>query len=615
LLALVTSFIFSITIYSTFYAWWRWRLLRDHFEASDLKISLDEFHRIVNKPFGMLYIIHFVAHLAISLWIPHQLSSWLQFLLFGLGSILATYIFQTALIYPWHKKLALTSPERFLKSALSYLRLTAALLAPFFIFQFLNATLFDTPAGRVDAFEVLVFTVGRIVILSLFTIVFSVMFMLKMIPNSDITELEHLELIEKRLKQIGWQDVRLRWIDIPDFNNAFVVGFKWFGFSNQTMFIGRSLRDLLTKDEFDAVICHELGHMANGHLLKRITYAFVLMFGLVLSLVISLALSMILTLIFSDDPATSALLFGGSLLVTLVMSYVLVVSWLFKNYREQEHEADAFAVMKLGIKLENMENALRKVANKFRAEARKKSFWNPFSTHPEIETRIENVKTKISLGVAYDWNQSALSRLLEVTFRAASPRALAMSFSLFILTGLLTYTNVQQNRDYLLMVERGDLVELQKFAWHSTHINTRMYLLFGVTPLEVAVYRNNLEMVKFLISLGADTSKGSGFSSPVDIALNQQNWDILDYLLGHMPDQWLESNTPRLFRTAMKEDSGRALETLLIHRLQRHLPPLEIASMVNRIEGQRSEAKLSALKRAGILGEPARAPASIPRKK
>ena len=599
----------STVTYLAFGLWWRWVLLRDYYADSSLPLTLDHFHRLVNRPFGMLYIVHFALHLGVAQSVPHALTPWVQFLVFGMGSIVTTYVFQMLLLYPWHKKLAAVTPELFLRSALSYVRLTAALLAPFFIFQLLNATLIDPPTGRIDAVEVLVFTMGRIVVLSLFTIVFSVMFMLKMIPNSAVDDKEHLELIRSRLRQIGWQDVRLRWIDIPDFNNAFVVGFKWFGFSNQTMFIGKSLKELLTKDEFDAVICHELGHMANGHLLKRITYAFALVMGLVVSLLTSLALSMLLTLAFSDDPATSALIFGGSLLVTLVLSYVLIVSWLFRNYRQQEHEADAFAVMQLGIRLEDMEMALRKVAKKFQS-ARRKSVWNPFQTHPEIETRIENVRTKISLGVAYDWNQSVISRMLEVTFRAASPRALAMSFTLFIVTGLLTHTNVQQNRQYLSMVERGDITELERFGWHDTHINARQYLLFGVTPLEVAVYKGNFEVVQFLVGKGADTAKGSGFSSPVDIALTHKRWEMLDYLLGKMPDGWLKSNTPRLFRTAVREDSGKALDTLLVHRLQRFLPAHEVASIVDRVAAQRSSVKLAALKRAGLYDSRNRAPAA-----
>lgn len=610
MLAFFAIFVLSLFIYTSYALWWKWVLLRRYQGESAQALSLDQFHRLVSKPFGALYIVHFSACLAVAMLVPHSFSSWLQFVVFGMGSILATYVFQMCLLYPWHKRLADVSLEGFLRSALSYVRLTCALLAPFFIFQLLNATLIDPPVGRIDAFEVLVFTIGRITVLSLFTIVFSVMFMLRMIPNSAVEEHEHLDLIRSRLNQIGWQDVRLRWIDIPDFNNAFVVGFKWFGFSNQTMFIGRSLRDLLTKDELDAVICHELGHMANGHMLKRITYAFALIMGLVISLVTSLAVSMVLTLAFSDDPATSALVFGGSLLVTLVASYIIIVSWLFQNYRRQEHEADAFAVMQLGIRLEDMENALRKVAHKFRVEAQKKAIWNPLRTHPEIETRIENVRAKISLGVAYDWNQSAISRMLEVTFRTVSPRTLAMSFTLFILTGLLTHTNVQQNRHYLSMVAHGDLGKLEKYDWHSTYINSRQYLLFGVTPLEVAVHKENMQVVKFLISKGADTAKGSGFSSPIDIALAQKNWEILDYLLGQTSDAWLKSNSPRLLKTAVKEDSGRALDTLLVHRLHRFLAADEVASLIDRISAQRSETKMLALQKAGITDGAHRAPAS-----
>jgi len=590
------------------FALW-WFLVLEKNLMRDEQLDLNQFHRLANKPFGVLYIIHFSAMLLIAHMVPHAMSAWLQFFVFGLGSIITTYIFQTFLIYPWHKKLAGETPERFLKSVLAYVRLTAALLAPFFIFQLLNATLIDPPDVGIDAVETLVLNLGRIVVLSLFTIVFSVMFMLRMIPNSKVDEKEYLDQIGNRLNQIGWTDVRLRWIDIPNFNNAFVVGFKWFGFSNQTMFIGRSLRDLLTRDEFDAVICHELGHMANGHLLKRITYAMALLFGLILSFVTSLLISGILTFVLSDDPATSSFVFGLSLMVTLILSYMLVVSWTFKNYRQQEHEADAFAVMKLGIKLEDLEKSLRKVANKFREEAKREKIWNPFNTHPEIETRIENVKNKISLGVEYDWNQSVISRLLEVTFRAASPRAMALGFSLFILTGLLIHTNVMQNKNYLMMVERGSLDELQSYRWHHSHINSRLYLIFGVTPIEVATYKKNIDVVKLLVSKGADVSKGSGFNSAIDIAYNQKNWELLNYLLIRVNDQWLAANSLRLFKLSLNDETGIGLKVFLEHKLHKHLAKEELNGIIERATIQNNPTMLSALSTQGLVS-PQRLPAS-----
>ena len=606
-MTLFTTLSTSLIIYMAFALWWF--LVLEKNLMRDEQLDLNQFHRLANKPFGVLYIIHFSAMLLIAHMVPHAMSAWLQFFVFGLGSIITTYIFQTFLIYPWHKKLAGETPERFLKSVLAYVRLTAALLAPFFIFQLLNATLIDPPDVGIDAVETLVLNLGRIVVLSLFTIVFSVMFMLRMIPNSKVDEKEYLDQIGNRLNQIGWTDVRLRWIDIPNFNNAFVVGFKWFGFSNQTMFIGRSLRDLLTRDEFDAVICHELGHMANGHLLKRITYAMALLFGLILSFVTSLLISGILTFVLSDDPATSSFVFGLSLMVTLILSYMLVVSWTFKNYRQQEHEADAFAVMKLGIKLEDLEKSLRKVANKFREEAKREKIWNPFNTHPEIETRIENVKNKISLGVEYDWNQSVISRLLEVTFRAASPRAMALGFSLFILTGLLIHTNVMQNKNYLMMVERGSLDELQSYRWHHSHINSRLYLIFGVTPIEVATYKKNIDVVKLLVSKGADVSKGSGFNSAIDIAYNQKNWELLNYLLIRVNDQWLASNSLRLLKLSLNDETGIGLKVFLEHKLHKHLAKEELNGIVERATIQNNPTMLSALSTQGLVS-PQRLPAS-----
>src|SRR5690606_15081662 len=97
----------------------------------------------------------------------------------------------------------------------------------------------------------------------------SVILMLRLIPNREITEPEYLAIIDKRLQQIQMENMRVRWIE-TDIKNAFVVGLKLLRFSNQTMFIGRSLRKTLTIEEFDAVIAHEVAHIANRHIHKRV---------------------------------------------------------------------------------------------------------------------------------------------------------------------------------------------------------------------------------------------------------------------------------------------------------------------------------------------------------
>jgi len=596
-------------VFGLFGTWWALLLPRSWNRRGGGDFA--DFQRFVARPFGALYVSTFLAHAGLAVWSPHPWQeSWSQFLVYGLGPIIGTYLFQCALLYPWYRRLTGEGADGFLRSALAYLRLTAALLAPFFIYQFLNATLFDPPAGRIDAVEIVVFTAGRVVILSLLTVVFSVMFMLRMVPNSAVVEEEHLARIHRRLKQAGWHDCRLRWIDIPGFNNAFVVGFKWFGFTNQTMFIGRSLCELLTLDEFDAVISHELGHMCHGHLLKRITYGMSLVAGLVLCLVVSLALSVLVTLAVSDDPHVTAVVFGASLLVTLVGSYLLLVTWLFRLYRQQEHEADSFAVMRLGIRLEDLENSLRKVTQKFNQRARRRTFWAPFATHPGIDARIETIRHQMHLSEeGHDWNTSLLSRLLEITVRAASPRTLAITFTLFVLSGLLTHSAVERNRSFLRLVERADLAAIDRFTHVSGVINSRQYLLFGLTPLEMALHRADLATVRHLMARGADPARGSGFSSPLDVAISRRKWAEADYLLGQLPDSWLQNNALRLLRQAAREESGQALGLVLAHRLHRFVSPAELALVVDRVVAQRSDNKLARLREAGV---PTRTPASVP---
>ena len=218
-----------------------------------------------------------------------------------------------------------------------------------------------------DEFKILIFidTIQTIIIpfifISVLTITCTVILLLRLLPNRDITEPEYVELIQKRLSQIGMPHMRVRWIE-ADIKNAFVVGIKLLRFSNQTMFIGRRLRTMLNKEEFDAVICHELAHVANRHIQKRV---FELLKNFISSVLGVGAVTLLTTVFFY-------LYYGEDFnlhddLVAFVCT-ISAMAWMFFSYslffdsiRSHEYEADAFAVMKLGANLSSLKSALEKL--------------------------------------------------------------------------------------------------------------------------------------------------------------------------------------------------------------------------------------------------------------
>jgi hypothetical protein len=62
---------------------------------------------------------------------------------------------------------------------------------------------------------------------------------------------------------------------------------------------------------------------------------------------------------------------------------------------------------------------------------------------------------------------------------------------------------------------------------------------------------------------------------------------------------------------SVKEESGKALDVLLVHRLQRFLKEEELQAVVDRVVAQRSVEKMAALSKAGLIPDKTRAPASI----
>jgi Zn-dependent protease with chaperone function len=360
----------------------------------------------------------------------------------------------------------------------------------------------------------------NIIFVSVLTIVCSVIIMLRLIPNREITEPEYLDIINQRLSQIQQPNMRVRWIE-TDIKNAFVVGLKLLSFSNQTMFIGKSLRTTLSLDEFDAVIAHELSHVANRHIHKRVIDLMKnflsILFGTAFLMLIILGST---TLYWGDDTYLHTV-------STTVLCVVFCLSWMAFNYsllfdtiRSHEFEADAYAVMELGASLTALKSALEKLSNTeeipdyIKERTRKKSdkgivgkwFAKYFSTHPEVNLRISFLEYKIAYGLPFNYYVSPAKKMQQwfghlVNWKVSIPMALSL-----ILTIVWTTRNYQNGQKALRLISSASKQEIIESKDLIKRINTRPHLV-GQSLMYFIVKSKDPDLIDHFLKNGADKGK------------------------------------------------------------------------------------------------------------
>ncbi len=450
------------------YNWRKFRRERDTF-LSSLVNAKDTSHRemilshhfyiFVFEAFLSVVVAHFMSERAFAIGIIGLGTIYLGLLFAGLG------LYQFFIRY-LEKKTGLILLETFRRQLIQEVRVNFALiLLPIFIYSVINMTFQD---GVYEEWGSLWFIglVFNIIFVSVLTIACSVIIMLRLIPNREITEPEYLEVINKRLLEIGLPELRVRWIE-TDIKNAFVVGLRLFRFSNQTMFIGRKLRTTLTMREFDAVIAHELSHVANRHIHQRVidlikNLLSVLMgVGLIMILLIGISL-----LYWGEDASfhagmTTSLVFM-SCFAWVIFNYAL----LFDTIRSHEFEADAYAVMKLNADFDSLKSALHKLTlpeeipdylkGKINRPAKKGFFQRHFSTHPDLESRIESLERKLQFNLPYNHYISPVRRLRTVIGSFMTWKVLVPGFTMFVMVlGFYVNGYVKAKRT-LSMIQKSD---------------------------------------------------------------------------------------------------------------------------------------------------------------
>lgn len=359
----------------------------------------------------------------------------------------------------------------------------------------------------------------NIIFVSVLTISCSVVIMLRLIPNREITEPEYLELINKRLNQIQQPNMRIRWIE-SDIKNAFVVGLKLLSFSNQTMFIGRSLRTTLTMEEFDTVIAHELSHVANRHIHKRVIDLMKNFVSVIIGVGIIIFMVFGLSFLYWGEDAyihTQA---------TTIWCVVLCMSWMFFNYillfdtiRSHEFEADGYAVMELGASLAAFKSALEKLTipdelpEYLQAKTKKpqKGYianWltKTFSTHPDLALRMSFLEYKISAGLPFNHYISTPKKIKRFIWRIFEWKILVPVSALMFFSVVWASWNFKMGQEAISFIQSSSSAEIIQNKEIAARINSRPQFV-GYSLMYHIVKKKDVKMIDHFIANGADKGK------------------------------------------------------------------------------------------------------------
>ena len=360
----------------------------------------------------------------------------------------------------------------------------------------------------------------NIILVSVLTILCSVIIMLRLIPNREINESEYLEIINKRLGQIHQPNMRIRWIE-TDIKNAFVVGLKLLKFSNQTMFIGRSLRNTLTLEEFDAVIAHELSHVANRHIHKRVIDLMKNFISVIVGTGILLIGVMGLSLLYWGEDAHL------HTIATTIWCILFCFSWIIFNYsilfdtiRSHEFEADAYAVMELGASFKALKSALEKLSlpeelpDYLKARTRKNSEKNwlsswiarKFSTHPELSLRISFLEYKIAAKLPFNHYVSTPQKVKiwaghMLNWKISLPLTASFIFALSWMTW-----NFKSGQEAIAFINTATPEEIMNNKSILSGINSRPQLI-GQGLMYFIVKKKNEKLIDYFVQHGADKGK------------------------------------------------------------------------------------------------------------
>ena len=209
-------------------------------------------------------------------------------------------------------------------------------------------------------------------------------------PQSEF-EAWYVNIVKRQAEMLGINTPEIGIFDSPE-PNAFATGASK---NNSLVAISTGLMSVMNKDEIEAVVGHEMAHVANGDmvtmaLLQGVLNTFVVFFSRIIAEVVASRGN-------SEGNATSS---GVYFITTLVLQVVfgflaqIIASW-FSRHREFRADAGG-AKLTSNQQMANALDALRRrpemnqdLPGEFAAFGFTGSIRNLFSTHPPLEKRIE----------------------------------------------------------------------------------------------------------------------------------------------------------------------------------------------------------------------------------
>lgn len=445
--------------------------------------------------------------------------------IWGLGIIYLCLVFGGFYLYRFfirylEKITEINFYEPFKRHLIKEFRVNFALvLLPVMLYSLINWAFQDSIYSEWGSYW-FVGLIINIIFVSVLMIICTVIIMLKLIPNREISEPEYLEIIDNKLQKLNRPEIRLRWIE-TDIKNAFIAGLKLGFFSNQTLFIGKSLRNILTIEEFDAVISHELGHVANKHTHKRILEILKNFISIIFGIMVILLFVLVTSFIFFGDEAylySRGTVFWCVLLSILwfILNYVV----LFDTFRSHEFEADGFAVLELGANSNALKSALKKLSSNedlpeilldmTKSFQSKKSigswFTKIFSSHPEVETRIAVLENKVEKGLPFNYYISAYKRIKNLMSTFLHLKFMIPAFLFIIIFLGVGILKIKRGNQLVVFIESSDRNKIMINKEIISKINTRP-LLVGNTLMFFIVQKRDPVLIDYFVSQGADKSK------------------------------------------------------------------------------------------------------------
>ncbi len=209
-------------------------------------------------------------------------------------------------------------------------------------------------------------------------------------PQNEF-EAWYVNVVRRQAEAVGVKTPEIGIFESPE-PNAFATGASR---NNSLVAISTGLTQVMNKDEIEAVIGHEMAHVANGDmvtmaLLQGVLNTFVVFFSRIIAQAIASRGN-------SDSEATSS---GVYFITTMILQVVfgflaqIIASW-FSRYREYRAD-EGGARLTSNRQMANALDALRRrpemnqdLPGEFAAFGFTGSLRDLFSTHPPLEKRIE----------------------------------------------------------------------------------------------------------------------------------------------------------------------------------------------------------------------------------